>query len=249
VNIRFEKKGFTLVELLVAMAVVATVVSMVYGSYVAASKSAGAYNARIAASRQQQALLRQLSRQLRSCFVGPASEQIPRKSLVSGNAEAGRSGTRKADQVPEKKTDYFSGGCDDTGGRFLHFVSTSKILPQPGVPEGLFEMTYRFDRAAGTIYANQRIFAARSANHKEQLNWQGVADGVRDLKIWFFDGKQWLKSYSYLDKKGLPLAVRIEITVEDKNHRRLTYQTTALISCRKSQSKIARPQITSGISL
>ncbi len=235
-TMRLHKKGFTLAELLVAVAVVATVVAVAYGSYAAATGSADAYNARIAARRQQQTLLRQLSRQLRTCFVPASLPQEPDAAPVISTAANLQTGWQ-AQQTFKNETDYFTGGCNGNGIPLLHFVTTTRVFPQPEVPQGLYEVAYRFERATGTIYTSQEIFVPRTGNIERHTNWRPVAHGVRELKLRFFDGENWHSSYSYHDTKELPLAVHIEITFEDKNHRELGCGTTILPLCRRTGAK------------
>jgi len=63
------KSGFTLVEILVAMAIIVTIVSMVYGSYFATSKSTQAYKSKITLSQQGRKVLEQMARQIRCSYA------------------------------------------------------------------------------------------------------------------------------------------------------------------------------------
>lgn len=60
-----NKDGFTLIEILVAVAIIAVILSMVYGSYFATSKSTQIYKARIALFQQGRKVLGQMARQIR----------------------------------------------------------------------------------------------------------------------------------------------------------------------------------------
>jgi hypothetical protein len=53
----------------------------------------------------------------------------------------------------------------------------------------------------------------------------------------FFDGQQWLKNWSFNDKKRLPSAVKLDITWEDGNYRQYHYGTTVYVYCRENQSE------------
>ncbi len=65
-----NKKGFTLVEILVAVAIIVTIVSMVYGSYFAASKSTQAYRTKITSFQQGRKMLKQMARQISCAYAG-----------------------------------------------------------------------------------------------------------------------------------------------------------------------------------
>jgi hypothetical protein len=53
----------------------------------------------------------------------------------------------------------------------------------------------------------------------------------------FFDGQQWLKNWNFNDKKGLPYAVKLDITYEDENHRQYHYGTAVNVYCRENKSE------------
>ncbi len=80
------KNGFTLVELLVALAIIVTIVTMVYGSYFATSKSAQVCNAGIAVLQQGRKVLEQMAQQIRCSY-----------------ADANRVSANKRQQCPVRK--------------------------------------------------------------------------------------------------------------------------------------------------
>ena len=80
---RYGKNGFTLVEILVAMAIIVVIVSLVYGSYFATSKSTQAYKSRIALFQQGRKVLRQMARQIRCSYAGTTEEPTPPITLTS----------------------------------------------------------------------------------------------------------------------------------------------------------------------
>ena len=69
-----NKDGFTLLEALVAMAIVVSIVSMVYGSYFATSKSADVYKARMTTSESAGGVLQQMARQIRCSYARAAGD-------------------------------------------------------------------------------------------------------------------------------------------------------------------------------
>ena len=70
------KSGFTLIEILIAVAMIAVIVSMVYGSYSAASKSTQACRARIALLQQMEEVLGEMSWQIRCSYAGATDERV-----------------------------------------------------------------------------------------------------------------------------------------------------------------------------
>jgi len=251
VNSRSGKSGFTLIEILVAAAIIVTIVSMVYGSYFATSKSARSCKSRIALSRQGRKVLEQIARQIRCSYVGSAKEyKSPARPVF-----------RQREKMPEDVISYFDGNSGETGGEILQLVTTSGVRSNPcksgyspstrtsngasGISEGratldgLFETTYKFDKSSGTLFFSQERFVGAPKSLVENKNWQPIAGNVESVELAFFDGQQWLHTWDFKEKKSLPNAVRINITCEDENCRQYHYGTIAYVCCRKNQAKKA----------
>jgi type II secretory pathway component PulJ len=72
-----------LVEVLVAAAIIVTIVSMVYGSYFATAKSTEAYKAKMTLSGQTRKVLGQMARQIRCSYVGKTEERTDLSGTIS----------------------------------------------------------------------------------------------------------------------------------------------------------------------
>ncbi|MFB0556179.1 MAG: type II secretion system protein GspJ [Phycisphaerae bacterium] len=223
------KGGFTLVEILVAMAIIVTIVSMVYGSYFATSKSTQAYKSRITLSQQGRKVLVQMTRQIRCSYANKANKNTYQTSIPQQG---------KADPVGE--INYFNGNSDEPSGEVLHLVTTNGFLIRQGPPDGLFEVAYKFDKNRGLLFSSQRRFASTTKSAAQKNKWQPIAEGIESLNFAFFDGQQWLDKWDFKDKRELPGAVQINITWEDENHRQYQYGTIVYICCRKNQGKETR---------
>lgn len=226
-NNRSEKNGFTLVEILVAVALIAAILSMVYGSYFATSKSAQACKIRIALSQQGRDLLGQMARQIRCGYVGSAKDDnYPDRKVSQQNK------TR-----PENITSYFNGNSGETGGEVLHLVTTSGISEGLAIKDGLFEVVYKFDKNSNTLFFNHERLLDAPQNVIENRNWQPLAENIASIELAFSDGRQWLHRWDFKEKGELPLAVKINITCEDENYRQYLYGTIAYVCCRKNHSQ------------
>lgn len=226
-NSRSGKSGFTLVEILVAVAIIVTILSMVYGSYFATSKSAQVCKTKIALSRQGREVLGQMARQIRCSYVGSAGKyKYPTRPV-----------SRQREKIPEKAISYFNGDADDPGGEILHLVTTNSILGGQAPADGLFEVTYKFDKSTGTLFFSQERFVYAPKSVIERKNWQPLAENVECVELAFFDGQQWLHRWDFKEKKKLPHAVKINITCEDENYRQYNYGTVAYVCCRTNQGK------------
>jgi type II secretion system protein J len=223
------KGGFTLVEILVAMAIIVTIVSMVYGSYFATSKSTQAYKSKITLSQQGRKMLEQMTRQIRCSYAKKAKKNTNQTSIPQ---------QEKADLVGE--INYFNGNSDEPSGEILRLVTTNGLFVGQGPPNGLFEVTYKFDKSRGLLFSNQRRFAVTPKSAVKKKKWQQIAEDIESLNLAFFDGQQWQNKWDFKDKRQLPGAVKINITWEDENHRQYQYGTIAYICCRKNQGKETR---------
>jgi prepilin-type N-terminal cleavage/methylation domain-containing protein len=227
VKSRSGKKGFTLVEILVAVAIIAAIVSMVYGSYFATSKSAQACRTRIALSQQGRDLLAQMVRQIRCCYVGSVKVDNYTDRKVSQQIE-----TR-----PENITGYFLGNSGETGGEILHLVTTSSMSDGEAAKDGLFEVIYKFDNNNNTLFLSNERLLGTPQNVAEIRSWHLLAENITGIELAFSDGRQWLQNWDFREKGKLPLAVKIDITCEDENHRQYHDDTIAYIFCRKNQNQ------------
>lgn len=226
-NSKSAKKGFTLIEILVAAAIIVTIVSMVYGSYFATSKSAQACKKRIAMSQQGRELLGQMARQIRCSYAGSLKKSSP--PAVKGSL--------KKEVTLENTISYFNGSSGEMGGEILYLVTTNSILEEQDLANGLFDVTYKFDKSTGTLLLSQERFIDTSESFFEKKNWHPLAENIESIELAFSDGRQWLNTWDFKEKKALPYAVKINITCQDENYRQYRYGTTAYICCRKNQGK------------
>ena len=224
-NNRSEKSGFTLVEILVAVAIIATIVSMVYGSYFVTSKSAQMCRKRIAMSQQGRKLLGQMAQQIRCSYAGSFKKSTPPAAK----------GSQKKDVTLENTISYFNGSSGEMGGEILYLVTTNSILEKQA--PGLFEVTYKFDKNTGTLFLSQQRFVDAPDSFFEKKNWQPLAENINSIELAFSDGRRWLNTWDFKEKKALPYAVKINITFQDENYQQYQYGTTAYICCRKNQGK------------
>lgn len=219
-----DKKGFTLVELLVALAIIVAIVSMVYGSYAATSKSTHVHKAKIAASAHISRILEQMAEQIRCAYAN--------MDRLTAAVPAGPPGKEK---LSEDIISYFDGNPNDPGGQILHLVTTHAVSTGQRQKDGLFDVTYTFDEHTGMLSLNQTQFVGIAKASVEKSNWKPLADNIRSVELSFFDGRQWLPSWDFKGKRVLPCAVKIGIAFEDENCRKYCRSTVAHIFCRGSR--------------
>jgi len=230
-NGKTGKDGFTLVEILVAMGIIVTIVSMVYGSYFATSKSTQAYKTKIALFQQGRKVLEQMARQIRCSYASTIGEHTYPVRSISQRKRA----------ISENVIGYFNGNLDHPSGEILHLVTTKGFYGGQGPVSGLFEVTYKFDKSTGVLFVSQERFVGTSKNVGERRSWRPVIGSVKGVELEFFDGLQWLHNWDFREKGKLPSAVKINITFEDENYQQYHYGTVAYICCRMNQDKKEDP--------
>lgn len=222
--------GFTLVEILVAVTIIVGIVSMVYGSYFATSKSAQACKAKMSLSQQGRKVLEQMARHIRCSYV-PAAKKYAYS--VTPNS-------KQRKQIPEDEINYFKGNPDEPTGEILHFITMNGIFTGRNSSDGLFEVAYKFDKSRGVLSFSQRRFVGTAKSIAEKRNWQPIARNIECIELDFFDGKQWLNNWDFKDKGKLPSAVKINIICEDENYRQCHCSTVAYVFCQNNQGKESR---------
>jgi len=227
---RFYKAlyGFTLVEILVAVTIIVTVLSIVYGTYFAISKSAQMCKVRIDVLQEGQKVVGQMARQMRCSYAGPVEEHP--KSI-----------SRQSD---EKNTDaiaYFNCNTVNQEGIILHFVTTHCWGAQ-NTTDGLFEVNYKFDKGTGLLFLSQKRFDGTTEGTSQKRTWSQIAKNIEYLETVFFDGTQWLKNWDFKNEMKLPAAVKIGITCRDEYGRQYRYSTIAHIFCSENYKGKAQPE-------
>ncbi len=215
-NKRRDTYGFTLVEVLLAMATIVTILATVYSSYFAISKSVRLCKTQMSSLLHRQDVLTQLSRQLR-CSYPPASDSLSPETKPAKNATS-----------RETTLDYFSSDSDGAGDTTLHFITSASPAAATKQTEGLFELDYKFDKTTSTLYQRYRPFTG-SKNVPDNTNWQPVAENIDGFVLEFFDGQQWQTRWSFKEQKRLPSAVRTSVTFIDEDGGKQSSAGTAYI--------------------
>jgi len=220
------KKAFTLIEILVAMAIIVTIVSMVYASHFATSKSAALYNTRLSLSQDLRKVLHRMALQIRCAYGGPADAFSSTAAPVSDAARIGA----------DNPVNYFMADPAERRGETLRLITTKSSFSDGKKSDGLFEVAYRFDGNRGVLLLHQAGFPALTENDDVQKgNWMPVAENIEGLELEFFDADRWLDKWDWKDRGVLPRAARIGITGRDENGRTIRYETVAHLSCWKNQ--------------
>ena len=221
--------GFTLIEILLAVTIIVTIVSMVYGSYFATAKSTDAYKARMTTAGQTQKVLSWMAQQIRCSYIG----------IISEDTESAGTDSGPTNEIVKSPVIYFSYEPEVSGCGILRLVTTHRLFCQDGYANGLVDVAYKFEKNSGSLSLSQSRFVGTPQENLEDRNWRPLLTNVESVELDFFDGKQWCPEWDFEQKKKLPVAVEIDITCEDENYRQCHYGTIAYVGCSGKQVREA----------
>jgi len=239
-----NNSGFTLIELLAAMAIMATIVSMVYGSYAATSQSLDMHSSRLACSQRASLVLRLMARQIR-CAYAPTTEP---NTADSSDVEIRRSETQVdslqrglASRVQfDRLSSAFHGNAQDPRGEILSFATTAGLGTGSGTSRGPSQMRYRFDSITGILSIDSRPCEDRLRREDHSESWRPIMRNVTGVDIEFHDGRQWQQNWDGKQRRDLPRAMRIAIRTEDEKGRPYRFETTIPILSRTAWARSQR---------
>ena len=215
-----HQKGFTLIEILIAMSIVLIIFSVVYGTYFAATSSANRCNANITTTREARSLLAKISRQLRCVYVPTHPQPVKRASI-------------DADLITDVDEQViFRADTKDRDGIILRMVTTAGIFNDRLSQHGPFQVAYRYDSDQGILFYTQQLIAMRSESHPQRYEWFPLAENVESIELSFFDGRNWLDHWNRRGQnQQLPCAVKIEVIMNNTNSGTCKITTTASPVC------------------
>ena len=209
--------------MLVAVALVSTIVMMVYGSFTAASRSVDLYGSRMACCDRTCLVLRLMARQLR-CVYLPSSAADPTPSSLHHRTPSGPTATPAIDPL-------------EASGDTLSFVTTAGQGTGPGQSMALARVTYRHDPVSGTLSISCQPSVYGAVGQQDPTSSRPILGGVRSMEVQFFDGRQWQSGWTGGANRTLPQGVKIALTVIDEKNRSQEFETVVPIGCRSTASK------------
>ncbi|MBN2139101.1 MAG: prepilin-type N-terminal cleavage/methylation domain-containing protein [Sedimentisphaerales bacterium] len=223
---RICKTGFTLIEMLVAMAIVVSIVSMVYGSYFATARSAEIYKSRMTVSEEVRSVLQRMSGQIRCAYA----------RLADGTSSEPKALPVNTEKVIDESINCFKAGVDLPDGQILNLVTTDQSSLAEGRPDGLHDVAYRFDRNEGILFMSSSRAVHGKTPPGRKRDWSPLIEKVRHIRLAFFDGKQWWSEWDFEKNNNLPAAVSITVACEDENSRQCVFSTVAYVAVHREQT-------------
>jgi len=252
---RIRQSAFTLIEILVALAIMVIVVGCAYGIYFGATRSAARYRARNEVERDARALLRMMGREVRCSYFplpsesptvqsSPAGTSAPATALSLAPTPENVPGATMTARKDRPVYDYLA-GPDGRDGSFLQTLTTGGIADPDQPSSGLYNVAYRLDSGRKMIFRRQVDILEPPDSEAQKSSWLCVARGVESVKCSFFDGKDWADSWKTDLNTALPYAVKIEIELTDTEGRVGQYATSINVSLASgplAQSTVAAPK-------
>lgn len=215
---RAAQRAFTLIEMLVSLAIVASIVTMVYGSYAATSRSLDVYGSRMACSERAHLALRMMARQIRCAYLPPTTTPATRmddtRTVQFGQSDAA-----------------FLAEPSSLHGDLLNFVTTGGLDLESHHSMGTSRIAYRYEDSQDTLLICCEPFVQHTNTLKETSVWRPILTGLTEIQLKFHDGKQWQNAWDSRRAGRLPHAVRIAIGVADRQGLVHRYGTTVVVAC------------------
>ncbi len=205
------QRGFTLIELMLAMALVALLMMMLYESFAAVASSKLHAENRLAADQQGRAIMWQMSKEIRGIIQTPL---IMSKTLLIGRAQM-QSGTA-LDNITFSTVDV-------THRRSLNGIGTEEIVSYSAEPSPEHRGCFILTRGQQSALLTQ---------NRASLPPVALADNVLGLHVRYFDGQRWLESW---DSRGmppgqvLPLAISLDLSLMAPGGRPVNFSTMVAV--------------------
>lgn len=206
---RIRQAGFTLMELMLSLALVALIMIILFGSFHAVASSKLQAERRLEADQQGRTLIWLMARELRGAVFTPL---IPSHQLLIGQAQ--RQGGMPMDSI-------IFATLNPGHRKALDGFSAEEIVNYTAVPNpnhrGWFMLT-RSERSGLLVTANP-----------PQLPPTVLANNVVSLHMRYFNGFQWLESWDSTSApagQSLPQAISIELMMGSGLHP--SYLATAI---------------------
>ncbi len=204
--------AFTLIELLVALALVSTIMTMVYGSYAAATRCLDRYGGRMASSERASLVLRLMARQIRCAYAPTAPSPSAQPASLT--------------PAPAASTQFRADGTT------LSFITTGG----PDRSAAFSRIQYHYDSFNGTLSIGSQPYTYGTETQPSSGYEQPILRSVTRMDLQFYDGRQWRPTWEGADSAGLPRAVKIVLTLIDEKNRLHEYGTTVPIVCQRPAS-------------
>ncbi len=219
--------GFTLIEVLIALALTATIFGMLYGTYAATDESVGRCRERMARQQQARALAALIAREARCAHLSPDEDEGPSTS-----------GEQEGPLLPREERLSLAQELAGEPGHALVLTTAGGIPEAHELSYGLDAVAYRLDAEGGTLYRRQAPAVYTPDQRRRPAAWHVVARGVHALTLDAFDGEQWHGGWAGGgEEPNYPRAVRVTVAMGESARSAVTYSTVVYTGWRERQDE------------
>lgn len=180
--------GFTLIEVLIAISIIAILLTTVYGIFTSVSGTKDRLDADSAAYHRARVIFDRLGREIRGAYYRPGHQDS-----------------------------IFRGGTDDAGDLFLE-LSTTAVSPLSEQGTGFALVRYRIgpdeenDGQSLVIERSEEALLGRSQDTPENPDMMRLSPGIREFALSFYAAGEWHDSWNAATD-GLPAMLRLRLRI------------------------------------
>jgi general secretion pathway protein J len=187
-SIVVDNGGFTLIEVVIAVALLSLVMSSVYGIFTTISSTEQRLQSEAELYHQARVIFDRLGRELSCSYLATSNENSA-----------------------------FSASNENNGSPYLAFTSTSAITKgaqQGGLVRLRYELNTEFNKKVGRLLRSSvPLFAPDDPEKGQRLSSQ-----IKQLQWRFYDGIDWQEDWDSGQSNSLPQTVEISITLMNNDH-------------------------------
>lgn len=221
--------GFTLIEILVTMAILATIFSIVFGTFFYTVNNAETQEERAAIYHRGSFIVNNFCQNLASAFVpfaGEYSEEKNDRPIFIGTENS-------IENIPADSLSAFT-----TNPRFASRNMAGEIayVTYEVAADSGEAGSYEDENNPLTLKCSVVPLLLKSEEEGAgKVYWE---QNIRSFNIEYFDGTDWVMEWSYTEEKTLPTAVRATVELADSKGNTYTFSATARVQVNTALEEI-----------
>ncbi len=222
-NYKIRPYGLTLIELLIALAIIVMMVTIVYSTHFATSQSVQKCQEKLTQTQEARSLLGKMSRQLRCLYIPSYTDRV---TSLPGDFI-------KNNEAPVDTPVCLTAATDDREGVILQILTTANLFFDRKMPCEIWHVQYKYLPDQQALFYCQQPLVSQPETVRDQKNWIPLTTNLRSIQMQFYDGEKWQSKWNP-DNCRAPEAVRISITLHGEHTQASTFSTVTSVTGRRS---------------